>query len=115
MADAEFVQHGFVGVALAVFFQNGFADHFRRHLLLDRQIVRVSEFPVIIHRRINRQTDLQAEIVVVQAVAGRDVDEAGAGVAGDKFGGEGFAGASCRTDAGIGIVASCSVGNGVSV
>ena len=39
VADAEFVQHGFVGVALAVFFENGFADHFGGHLLLDRQFV----------------------------------------------------------------------------
>ena len=39
VADAELVQHGFVGVALAVFFQNGFAEHLGGHLLLDRQFV----------------------------------------------------------------------------
>ena len=85
VAGAQFVQHGFVGVAFAVFFQNGFADHLGGHLLLDRQIVRVGELAVVIHRRINRQAVLRAEIVVFQAVAGRDVNEAGAGVAGDEI------------------------------
>ena len=34
VTDAEFVQHSFVGVALAVLFENGFADKFGGHLLL---------------------------------------------------------------------------------
>src|ERR1035437_9108678 len=41
MADAEFVQHGFVGVAFAVFFENGFTKHLGGHLLLDGQVVPV--------------------------------------------------------------------------
>ena len=106
VAGAEFVQHGFVRVAFAVLFENGFADHFRRHLLLDRQIVRVGELAVVVHRRINRQADCEAEIVVFQAVAGRDVDEAGAGVAGDKIGGDKLCRCDCRTDAGIATLAS---------
>ena len=57
LAGAKLVQHGFVGVALAMFFENGFADHLRGHLLLDRQIVRIGELAVVIHRRINRQAD----------------------------------------------------------
>ena len=39
VANAEFVQHDFVGVAFAVFFENGFADHLSRHLLLDGQFI----------------------------------------------------------------------------
>ena len=35
LADAQFVQHGFVGVALAVLFQDGFAEHLGGHLLFD--------------------------------------------------------------------------------
>ena len=75
LADAEFVENGLVGVALAVFFQNGFADHFRRHLLFDGQFIRVREAAVVIHGRINWQAVLASEIVVVEAVAGRDMDE----------------------------------------
>ena len=81
VADAEFVQHGFVGVAFAVFFQNGFAEHFCGHLLLGGQIVRERKFSVVIHRRINRQAVRAAQIVVVLAVSGRDVNESRAGVA----------------------------------
>jgi hypothetical protein len=36
---------GFVGVALAVLFENGFANHFGGHLLLDRQVIRVGKAP----------------------------------------------------------------------
>ena len=36
---------------------------------------------------------LTSKIVVVQTVAGRDVNEASAGVGGNKVSGEGFAGA----------------------
>ncbi len=39
VADAEFVQHRFVRIALAVLFENRFANHFGGHLLFDRQFV----------------------------------------------------------------------------
>ena len=79
-AEAQFVQDGRVGVALAVFFQRGLADHLRRHLLFDGQIVGESEAAVVINGRINGQAVLASKLVVLQAVAGGDMDEAGAGV-----------------------------------
>ena len=79
LADAQFVQHGFVRLALAVLFQDGLAEHLGRHLLLFRQVAGESEPPVIVHRRIDGQAVLAAEVVVVQPVARGDVDEAGAG------------------------------------
>ena len=39
VTQTELVQYGFVGVAFAVFFENGFADHFGGHLLLNGQFV----------------------------------------------------------------------------
>ena len=54
MAQTQFVKHGFVGVALAVLFENGFADHLSGHLLFDGQFVRVRESPIVVHGRINR-------------------------------------------------------------
>ena len=48
--QAQLVQHGLVGFALAVFFQDGFAQHVGGHLLLDREVVCVRELPVIVHR-----------------------------------------------------------------
>ena len=50
MADAQFVQHDLVRVALAVLFQNGFAQKFGRHLLFHRQIVGVRKRTVVVHR-----------------------------------------------------------------
>ena len=88
MADAEFMQHGFIGVTFAVFFQDGFADKLGGHLLVRRQIIGERKFAVVIHRRINRQTIGATEIVVVLTMAGRDMDKTRAGVAGDKIGGE---------------------------
>ena len=45
---------------------------------------------IVIDRRVNGQAVLPAQIVVVQAVAGRDVDKTRAGVARDKIGREQF-------------------------
>ena len=55
MANPKLMQDGFVGVALAVFFKNGFTDHFGRHLLFNGQIIGVGELAIVVHRRINRQ------------------------------------------------------------
>ena len=41
VTETECMQHGFIGVALAMFFQDGFPDHFVGNLLLRWQIVRV--------------------------------------------------------------------------
>ena len=43
------------------------------------------EATVVVHRRVNRQADFPAQTVVFQPVAGRDVNESRAGVAGDKI------------------------------
>ena len=83
--QSQLVQHGLVGVALAVLFQNQFSNHPGRHLLLHRQIIGVREASVVVHRRINRQPLLAAERVVLDAVPRRDVDEAGPGVARHKI------------------------------
>jgi hypothetical protein len=91
VADAEFVDDGDVGVALAMFFENRFADHFLGHLIFARQVVRVGEFAIVIDGRIDRQADGTPEQIVLHAVAGCDVDETGAGgvidemIAGVKF------------------------------
>ena len=58
-----------------MFLQNRFAQHLHRHLLRERQIVGVSQSPLIVHRRVNRQLVVEAEMVVVQAVSGRDVNK----------------------------------------
>ena len=50
MAQTQFVKHGFVGVALAVFFENEFTDQFGGHLLFHRQVVGEREFSVVVHR-----------------------------------------------------------------
>ena len=55
LAEAQFVEDGFVGVAFAVFFEDGFADHFGGHLLLAREVVGVSERAIVIHGRIDGQ------------------------------------------------------------
>ena len=47
-ACAEFVQHGFVRIALAVLFQNGFADHLSGHLRFNRKVSRVSKATIVI-------------------------------------------------------------------
>ncbi len=42
---AQLVQDGFVGIAFAVFFQNGLSDHLGGHLLFGGQIVGVGKLP----------------------------------------------------------------------
>ena len=81
LADAQFVQHGFVRVALAVLLQNGSCRAVSAGICCSsgRSFV-CREFAVVIHGRIDRQAVTAAEIVVVQTVAGRDVDEARARV-----------------------------------
>ena len=49
MANPQLVQHRFVRVALAVFLQNGLANHLRGHLLLARQVVGPRKTAVVIH------------------------------------------------------------------
>ena len=39
VTNAEFVQDSFVGVAFAVFLENGFADHLGGQLLFDGQFI----------------------------------------------------------------------------
>ena len=91
LAFTQELQHRFVGFAPAVLFQNRLADQFLRHLLFERQFVRVGEAAVVVHRRINRKAVLQAELVVLQTVPWRDMHESGAGgvfheaVAGKQF------------------------------
>src|ERR1035437_703555 len=46
----------------------------------------MSETTVVVHWRVNRQTVLRAEAVVFETVSRCDVDEPGAGVAGDEPG-----------------------------
>ena len=96
VAKAELVKHCFVGVALAVLFERGFPEHRRRHLLFDRQIVGVRKFAIGADGRVDRQTDAHAEAVVFHTVTGSNVNEARAGVAGDKVGGKQFAGAIAK-------------------
>ncbi len=85
LAHAQFVQHGLVRVALAVLFQNGLADHLVWYLLIERQIVRVREAAIVVHRRINQQAMRAAEVVVVLTVAGRNVNEACARIVRDEM------------------------------
>ena len=75
-ADAEFVEDGVVGLALAVLFEDRFADHFGGQLLFARQVIRRRETAVVIDGRVDGQPDLAAELIVLHAVAGRDVNEA---------------------------------------
>src|SRR5438477_12804738 len=56
-------------------FQNVFADHRFGHLLLARQVVRVSESAVVIHRRVDWQTVFAAQIIIIQPMSWRDMDE----------------------------------------
>ena len=49
-----------IRIALAVFLEDRFPDQLRRHLLLARQIFRVSKPAIIIDRRVDRQPVLQA-------------------------------------------------------
>ena len=93
VAQPQFMENGFVGIAFAVLFKDGFADHFSGHLLLARQIIRVRQATIVIDRRIDGQALLTPQIIVVEAVAGSDMDEAGAGVARNKIGGKCFASA----------------------
>src|SRR5665213_2653727 len=91
VTHAQLVKHNFICLALAMLFQNGFANHFFWHLLFNRQIIRVSKTAVIIHRRVNWQAVLAAKIVVVLAVAGGAMDETRAGVGGNEVGRKRFA------------------------
>src|SRR5262249_31835399 len=78
-AETQLVQNGLVGFADAMLFQDRFAEHLGRHLLLEWQIVRVGETSVIVDGGIDRQATLHAEVIIFQAVAGGDVDETGTG------------------------------------
>ena len=75
-AQAQLVQYGFVSVAFDVLFQDRFAHHPGGHLLFERQIVCVRETAIVIHRRVNRQSVLPAQRVVLQPVSGRNVNKA---------------------------------------
>ena len=79
LAEAQLVQHRFVGVALTMFFKNGFGQHPGRHLLLDWQVAGMGEPPIVIHRRVNRQPVRHPQVIVFQTMSGSDVDEASAG------------------------------------
>src|ERR1051325_2527634 len=87
------MQNGFVSIALAVLFQNRFAEHLLRHLLFGRQIAGMSEFALVIDWRVDGQTVFQSEIVVIGAVSRGNMHEAGSGsvfdegVAREKFSG----------------------------
>src|SRR5436190_968278 len=83
-AQPQLVQHGFIRIALAMLFENGLAQHFAGHLLLDRQIDRMRELAVIIHGRINRQAIFHAEEIIVLSMPGSDVHETGASRVIDK-------------------------------
>ena len=79
VAHAEVVEDGVIGVAAAVLFEDGLAEHFRRHLLVGGQVGGVGEAAVVVDGRVDGQAVRAPEMVVVRAVAGRDVDEASAG------------------------------------
>ena len=93
VAHTQFVEDGVVGVALAVLFEDGLAEQLGGHLLVGGEVGGVGEAAGVVHGRVDGQALAAAEVVVVRAVAGRDVDEAGAGVGGDEVGGEEPAGA----------------------
>src|SRR5258706_9508630 len=77
LPDPQFMQDGFVSVAFSVFLQDGLAEHLGGHLLLDRQVVRMRELSVVIHRRVDGQAVFHSQQVVVLAVARRDMHETG--------------------------------------
>ena len=87
VAGAQFVQHGFVGIAFAVFFQDGFAEHFGGHLLFRREIRRVGQPPSSSTGEYTGRPLARPEIVVVLAVAGGDVHKARTGVGGHESAG----------------------------
>ena len=87
-AHAEFVEDGVVGIALAVLFEDRFADHFSGQLLVARQVIGRRETAVVIDGRVDGQADLAAELIVLHAVAGGDVNEARARAVLDKARGE---------------------------
>ncbi len=94
LAQAQRVHHRFVRVAFPVFFEDRLAEHVGRHLLIGRQIGGVSETAIVIDGRVDRQADARSEVVVFEAVAGGDMNKAGAGGIVDEFvAGEELAGA----------------------
>ena len=75
----QHLDDGFVGLAPAVFRQDLFTNQFVGNLLFLRQVCRTSEAAAVVHRRVDRQTVVASEIVVVLTVAGRDVHQTGTG------------------------------------
>ena len=75
---AKQLQHGLVGLTLAILFEDGFAEQIGGHLLGHRQVVGVGKLAVVIHGAIDWQAVGAAEMIVIHAVPGRDVHEAGA-------------------------------------
>ena len=49
VAHAQLVEDGVVGVALAVFFEDGLAEHLGRHLLVGGQVGGVGETTGVVH------------------------------------------------------------------
>ena len=90
----EPLDDGVVGFAFAFALEDLFADELVGHLLFLRQIGGAREAAFVVHRRVNRQAVRAAKVVVVLAVPGRDVHQAGAGAVIDEHvAGEQFAGA----------------------
>ena len=75
VAHAQLVEDGVVGVALAVLFEDGLAEHLGGHLLVGGEVIGVGETAGVVHGRVDGQALAAAEVVVVRAVAGRDVDD----------------------------------------
>ena len=48
VANAEFMQHSFIGVAFAMFLKNGFADHFGRHLNFNWKIIGIGKRAIVV-------------------------------------------------------------------
>ncbi len=89
------MQHDLIRFAFAVLLENSFAEHGFRHLLLDGQIGCSRETAIVIDRRINWQVVLSSEEIILEPVAGRDVDKTCAGhVFNEGITGKQFAGAS---------------------
>src|SRR5258705_4495813 len=76
IAVAQFLEHGLVGFTFTVLLEDRFAEHRRRHLLLVWQLGGVSKRAVVVYRRVNGQPLLPAEVIVFEAMAGSDMDEA---------------------------------------
>ena len=81
-------QNGLVGLRLASLGQGGFAHQRLRQLLFAGQVGRGGQTAFVVHRAVNGQSDTQAQLIVVHAVARSDVHEAGAGGVVDEVGRE---------------------------